>query len=417
MMYIMKRMIKNIAMLAATAAVFSACSDVVDYQIPDKFSSNGAPVITQIFDVQDVNLANPLQEGKLNQLIRIQGSNLSHVKKVSFNGVEVDVRQVYAEADNSYVKIPRVIPENITDQLIYETEQGTVTVNFPISIPSVELDGLMNEFALQGNSAQLSGDYFDLYGFNDTTDASPASIVISNAEFGYSLKIHADSCTEEYTSIFIPKDCPDNSLITFTWEELDGKHSKTIPYRMTNELMFGNFDGDVGWWSDLGKDAVTDGSNYGDPQSLGYNFMRFVYTWEPWSWNGTGLGCNWRWIEASTHPEDYYFVFETCTATSTPFKDYGDNDMYHNMNGGWLMTLNGGSPRCQFDPVAEWGLLNTYGEWVTIRMPLDRVIAGSQLPTEPDQWLSLEFVCQPNTSAAWNVDHSFGQFRIQPKNY
>ena len=50
-------------------------------------------------------------------------------------------------------------------------------------------------------------------------------------------------------------------------------------------------------------------------------------------------------------------------------------------------------------------------------MPLDRVIAGSQLPTEPDQWLSLEFVCQPNTSAAWNVDHSFGQFRIQPKNY
>ena len=67
-------------------------------------------------------------------------------------------------------------------------------------------------------------------------------------------------------------------------------------------------------------------------------------------------------------------------------------------------------------PVAEWGLLNTYGEWMTVRMPLDRVIAGSVLPAVED-WVSLEFVCQPNTAAAWNVDHSFGQFRIQPKNY
>ena len=340
----MKYNIKKIGVMALAAMAFTACSDVVDYEIPDKFSSNGAPVIQAVYDVQDPDGNEALTGGKLNQLIRIKGENLSHVKRITFNGVEVDVRQVYAESANSYVKVPRVIPENVTDQLVYETDKGSTTYHFPITIPSVELDGLMNEFTLQGNSAQLSGDYFDLYGFNDTTEMSPASIVIKNELLGYNKEIHADSCTETYTSIFIPEDCPDNSLITFSWQELDGAHSKTIPYRMTDELMFGDFSGDLGWWSDLGKNAVTDGSHSGDPQSLGFGFLRFVDTWEPWSWNGTGFGCNWRWLDASAHPEDYYFVFETCTATSTPFKDYGDNDMYHNKNGGWLMTLNGGSP-------------------------------------------------------------------------
>ena len=411
----MKRNIKNIGILAFAALALTACSDVVDYEVPDRFSSNGAPVINSIYDIQDDTT--PIEGGKLNQIIHIKGANLSHVKKITFNGVEV--KEVYAESEDSYVKIPRVIPEEINNLMVYETEQGTLTYQFPVTIPSVEIVGLMNEFTLQGNSAQINGDNFDLYGFNDTTETSPASIVIANEKLGYREEIHADSCTESFTSIFIPEDCPDNSLITFSWEEVDGRHTKTISYRMTDELMYGNFDADLGWWSDFGKEAVTDGTHSGDPQSLGYNFLRFVGTWEPWSWNGTGFGSNWRWPDASAHPENYYVKFEVCTAASTPFKDYGNNDMYHEKNGGWLMTLNGGSPRVQFDPVAEWGLLNTYGEWVTVRMPLDRMLSvnDTPLPSEPDQWVNLEFVCQPNTDAAWNVDCSFGQFRIEPMNY
>ena len=29
----------------------------------------------------------------------------------------------------------------------------------------------------------------------------------------------------------------------------------------------------------------------------------------------------------------------------------------------------------------------------------------------------MEFVMQPNNNEGWTVDHSFGQFRIEPKNY
>ena len=63
------------------------------------------------------------------------------------------------------------------------------------------------------------------------------------------------------------------------------------------------------------------------------------------------------------------------------------------------------------------GITNTYGKWVTISMPLTDVLMGGTLPTEADQWMALNMVMQPNTADAWTVDHSFGQFRIEPKNY
>lgn len=63
------------------------------------------------------------------------------------------------------------------------------------------------------------------------------------------------------------------------------------------------------------------------------------------------------------------------------------------------------------------GISNTYGNWVTVSLPLTDVLQGGSLPTEPDQWMALEMVLQPNTADAWNVDHSFGQFRIEPKTY
>lgn len=109
--------------------------------------------------------------------------------------------------------------------------------------------------------------------------------------------------------------------------------------------------------------------------------------------------------------------FEVCTNSSNPFNNYGDNGASGTKNGGYNFTLQaGGDGRCQFDPVSM-GISNTYGNWVTVSLPLTDVLHGGSLPTEPDQWMALEMVLQPNTADAWNVDHSFGQFRIEPKNY
>lgn len=413
----MKINIKNISLSAMAILAFASCSDVVDYSVPDRTSNSGAPAISQIYDVQDTGYVAPLNGGVLNQMIHIKGQNLANAKKIRFNDVDVDVRQVYATTDEAWVKIPRVIPGVQNDILLYETDKGTTEINFPVSIPSVEIEGLKNEFALQGNQVQITSDYMDLYGFNDTTETSPAKVYIENVDAGYRKEIHCDSCSEKFTSIVIPKDCPDNSLIHFSWHEISGDKTATLPYRMTDQLMFGNFNGDLGWWNDWGKGLVTDGTNSGDPESLGFGFLRVKGTYDAWSWNSTGFGCNWKWLDASAHPENYVLKFEVATNSSNPFNNYGDNGASGSKNGGYNFTLQaGGEGRCQFDPVSM-GINNTYGKWVTVSIPLTDVLKGGSLPTAENQWIALEFVMQPNTADAWNVDHCFGQFRIEPKKY
>lgn len=413
----MKINIKNISLSAMAILAFASCSDVVDYSVPDRTTNSGAPAISQIYDVQDTGYVVPLNGGVLNQMIHIKGQNLANAKKIRFNDVDVDVRQVYATTDEAWVKIPRVIPGVQNDILLYETDKGTTEINFPVSIPSVEIEGLKNEFALQGNQVQITSDYMDLYGFNDTTETSPAKVYIENVDAGYRKEIHCDSCSEKFTSIVIPKDCPDNSLIHFSWHEISGDKTVTLPYRMTDQLMFGNFNGDLGWWNDWGKGLVTDGTNSGDPESLGFGFLRVKGTYDAWSWNSTGFGCNWKWFDASAHPENYVLKFEVATNSSNPFKNYGDNGASGSKNGGYNLTLQaGGEGRCQFDPVSM-GINNTYGKWVTVSIPITDVLKGGSLPTAENQWIALEFVMQPNTADAWNVDHCFGQFRIEPKKY
>lgn len=413
----MKINIKNISLSAMAILAFASCSDVVDYSVPDRTSNSGAPAISQIYDVQDTGYVAPLNGGVLNQMIHIKGQNLANAKKIRFNDVDVDVRQVYATTDEAWVKIPRVIPGVQNDILLYETDKGTTEINFPVSIPSVEIEGLKNEFALQGNQVQITSDYMDLYGFNDTTETSPAKVYIENVDAGYRKEIHCDSCSEKFTSIVIPEDCPDNSLIHFSWHEISGDKTATLPYRMTDQLMFGNFGSDINCWNDWGKGLVTDGTKSGDPESLGFAFLRIKGTYDAWSWNSTGFGRNWKWLDASAHPENYVMKFEVATNSSNPFNNYGDNGASGSKNGGYNFTLQaGGEGRCQFDPVSM-GINNTYGKWVTVSIPLTDVLKGGSLPTEADQYMALEFVMQPNTADAWNVDHCFGQFRIEPKKY
>lgn len=405
------------AVIASTMALAS-CSDVVDYEVPDKFQNNGTPVITAIYDVQDTQHTNALNGGVLNQMLRIVGHNLSNVKSVTFNGLEVDTRSIYAEADSAFLKIPRKIPEEVTNKLVYTTEQGTTELDFTVDIPNMRLEGLRNEFAKQGTSVQVSGEYFDLFGFNDFTETSPATITINNTATGYSETIHADSISEEYMSIEIPEDCPDNSLITFTWQEMGQPKTKSIPYRMTDQLMFGDFDGDVGWWNDWGKTLVTDGTKEGDPESLGYNYLRINGTFDIWSWNSTGLGCNWRWADAITNPQNYVLKFEVNTNSSKPFCNYGWNAKDQKATGGYYFSFEGADGhRYQWDPVTD-GLTNTYGKWVTVSVPLNECLNSEKMPVF-DEFYPLEIVVQPNSQddSAWNIDHSFGQFRIEPKEY
>lgn len=415
-----KKIFKYVSLGIAVISLLSSCDDVVNYPGVTAFSNNGLPQITAIYDAQDTACTTDLTSGSLNQMIHLKGANLSNVKSIKFNSVEVNIRSaVYAKTSESWVTIPRVIPNTITDTLTYVTDKGVTAIYFPVTIPKVSVTGLANEFTGKGKEVQVIGDNFDLYGFADTTAASPASIVITNSDSAYTQKIHADSITSSYMSIDIPKKCPENSLVTFTWQEQGKTKTKTVTYRMTKTLLFGNFDRDLGWWGTFLKNSITDGTNSGDPTSLGYKFLRIKGTYSAWSWNSDGMGFSWPSDDAAQHPENYVLKFEACTNSSYPFVNYGDNGATGSKNGGYFITFSGPSGasgiRNQFDPITTYGVINTYGHWRTFSIPLSDVLQGGI--TSAGSWVALEFVLQPNTNDAWTVDHSFGQFRIERANY
>lgn len=414
----MKINIKKIGLSLMLAIALTSCSDVVDYKIPNESVNYGAPEIASIYDVSDVNLEHPLSGGELNQMIHVKGTNLANASQIRFNDVDVDVRQIYCKNGEAWIKIPRVIPTTQNDILYYQTDKGSVEYTFPVSIPHVKLEGLTNEFANPGSRVQLKCDYMDLYGFGKDAEGSTSKVYIENQETGYHEDIVCDSCSEKYTSITIPADCPDNSLIHFEWNELDGKHTKTLPYRMTKDVL--EYMLQPSTWSDLCKNAFTDGTGKGDPEYLGYNFMRFIGSFSSWAWSDAWGGFNWENMDATAHPENYVLKFEVATNSAKPFYDYKDNGTLGTKNGGYMFRLKVNDnvlDACQFDPV-YMGITNTENKWVTVSIPLTDLLKSNgqqvSLPTE-NAWVGFNFIIQPQSD--WEVDHSFGQFRIEPKEY
>ena len=383
----------------AMAAMLASCSDVVHYNddVKDIFAADGAPVIEAIYDVEDTESTTPLTSGSLNQMIRIAGKNLSHVKEVSFNGISVDVKQIYATSENSYIKIPRQIPDNVTNVLEYTTELGTVREEFEVTIPSMRLEGLANEFCRAGESVEVKGEFFDLFGFG--TEGSDAHITLNGNELA------VDSITESYMSIVIPEGTPDNSVINFSWKEVGDKTvSKNIPFRYSKYILMPDLTA-VGWWDSTVTRFITDGSHAGDPVPTTGNYFRITGTFDQWSWNTFGGGSNWPDIDCRENPDDFVFKFEVCSASSTPFYDSEEWGYYFSLNDGDNYSWN---------PSAGVSF-NTYGRWQTISIPLSR-LTSKGLP-EPGTWANFCMVLQPNTAGGWKVDHSFANFRIEPAEF
>lgn len=400
----MKRIIPNIKAGAAAsailvAAVLASCSDVVTYpdELVDPFANFGPPSISTIYDVQDTARIEALSGGSLNQMIRISGQNLSKVKSISFNNIEVNLKDVYATTYESFVKIPRQLPDNINNKLVYTTEAGSVTIDFEVGIPTLQLDGLFNEFAPAGSSVQVCGDFFDLFGFGQPEGG--ASVRIGSTE------LTVDSISESYMSVLIPEGTPDNSLLTFSWTEPGGKQmTRDIPYRYSKYMLFDDL-AKVGWWSSKVSGWITDGSHDGDPLPLAGNYFRFKGHYDQWSWNDCGGGSNWPDIDCRANTADYVLKFEVCNAASYPFYDSADY--------GYLFSLNDGD-NTPWNPSAGMSF-NTYGRWQTVEIPLDRV-ASKGVPG-PGEWSNFCLIFQPNTDGGWNIDHCFANFRIEPKKF
>lgn len=387
---------KRLLYIAFLLSLAASCDKVVTYEtdLHDRFANDGAPQIDSIFDINDGSLEHKLTEGALAQLIHIKGRNLANPVSVEFNGVPANLEDCYCENADSYILIPRLMPGEVTNKLVYRTSRGVAEYDFAISIPELSLTGLANEFAPGGSSVQVVGDYFDLFGFG--AEGSDASITLNGAP------VQIDSVSATWMSVVIPEGTPDNSLLTFSWNDMErGPQTKRIPYRNTEYLFFGDF-GTAGFWSEaLKEEHLTDGSAEGNPASLGYRFLHFNKDIPGGAWYSIGLGDGWYYNTPEDWATDWELKFEIWTNPAKPVPAYSYSGLMIQLN---LMENVG----LDLGGVA----FNTGGEWRTLRFPLGKIV--SKMPKYGDYW-GFAFTVSPPSD--WTVDFAVANFRIEPINY
>ncbi len=388
--------IKTIGFIVLAVLTFASCQDIVTYNdgYDDGTTSTGTPVISAIYDVVDTACITPLIEGNLQEILHIKGNNLSNVKKVMLNDVEVPLKGIYAKAKDAYLQIPRVAPGEVTNKMVYTTELGETIYGFTVNTPDLEVNGLFNEFALPGDTVQVNGGYFDLYGF--TKDGSGTGTITLNGQ-----NITIDSLTTDYMSIIIPKNAPDNSVLSFNYTATGNvKTTKDIPYRQVQTLVWpdlANYS-QYGMWA--GTDYITDGSGDNGPDPLYGSYIRVKGSFSSWSWNNLPCGgFNLDNEDVVNNPDKYYFKFEVNSASGYPFYDSSAGYIFQ-LNSGWYV----------WNPSSDISF-NTYGKWKTIEIPLSKVATGGMATG----WINFYFIFQP--SGDWEVEHNFADFRIEKKDF
>lgn len=382
-----------ISLLALFA--MASCDDIVTYNdnYDDGMTSTGAPVINAIYDSEDTEYTTPLASAVFEQMLVITGDNLAQVKKIMFNDVEMQLSEVYATREKAFMPVPRQIPENVTNKIVYETELGSTTFDFTVNIPEVKVEGLYYEFCQPGDTVQIVGDYFDLYGFGGETETSTIKMN------GQDLKV--DSISEGYIAVVIPEDAQPNSVIDINYEGLNGSVHRQVSYMNTAGLV---------WSEEFVKSYQysTDKISFveGDVEKSEPDYyINLKGDFEAWGWIDIIKSKVNISSEVAASPDDYLLKFDVCSAENTPFYNSGD--------AGYRFVFNTGgntSSSYAWNPssITSFG---TYGKWRTISLDLESVATKIKSLTEGET--DFNFVIHPNSN--WTVNHSFANFRIEKK--
>ena len=143
-----------------------ACDDItqVDEVLAgENIPSTGAPAITKIVMANDTT-GTPIETAAFTQVVRIEGTNLGNVTSLKFNDVDVDLSEVYSSYDAVLAKVPRVLPETVTDRVYVSTKLGETSAPLKVTIPELKIQGLYCEFAQPGDTTYIQGNDYDLYG-------------------------------------------------------------------------------------------------------------------------------------------------------------------------------------------------------------------------------------------------------------
>jgi hypothetical protein len=340
----------------------------------------GTPGISSVSGPTDRSAA--ITSGSLADWVIIQGSNFCSVSSVTFNDVNADLKDAYITANEITLRVPRVVPKNVTNTITVTTPGGTAQTSYTVAVPTLSVTGMANEYVAAGQRGAIVGSNFDLY------EVTPAKgKVLWN---GTPLAITKTTADSVFFTV------PANATPGATLKVVDGNAKEiAVPgrYKDDRNIIFG-YDTNGSVWG--GTDYITTGPT---PAPVNGPYVRI----------NKSIG-DWTWTEFSAHnnivlPADivsnlsnYVLRFEVNT-----LKPFSSNAVRISIDGD-AEAVN----TYWWTPTAPF---NTRGQWRTMTIPLSSFIKNTSALNIPLHKCQIVFI----GPGVLDADISFDNFRIVPK--
>lgn len=260
--------IYSLSLAIVSSVIFSfvsSCSNDDDISS----SSSAIPEITKVFEAGDVDFT-PVDLGYPNKTYVIQGSGLSGVNKIYFNGVDTYFNQTFVTDNNVFVTIDLDTPyagDEITNELKIVSANGKeAKLPFVIAPPApLIIKGFNPINAVEGEDITIYGDFF----------LNP-EVTIGDVE----VPVISSTLTE--IVIKAPANIEDEKITVTT---ISGEVVST--QAIGSALYDDELRGDAGHWTWDGSAIVTD---YSEDSTQGVNSMKF----ELGGWSGADFKFNSR---------------------------------------------------------------------------------------------------------------------------
>ena len=316
--------------------------------------------------------------GNLADWVIIKGNNFCGVSQVLFNDVEASLTDAYITPTEITLRIPRSVPKEVSDKVTVITSGGSAEQAYKVSIPSLIVTGLSNEYAKAGQTAAVVGQNFDLYGVTPETGkvlwaGTPVTITKTTADSVY----------------FV---VPANAAPGATLKVVDANNvEKAVPgrYKDNRNMLFSYDQGGSVWGGDK---YITEAAV---PGAIDGKYIRVAESIKEWTWtefstsNTLSLPS-----DVKANPSKYLLKFEVNT-----LKPFGSNAI--------KFVIDGDANTYEWRPQPTF---HTRGQWSTRSIKLSDILKTSPDPMKTQ----LEFKFVFHGPGNLDADISFDNFRIVP---
>lgn len=362
-----------IVLALATSFGITGCKDE-----PDKYESTGGSPSVLYIRMSDYASRDSLITGAyMGSNICIVGNNLRSVHKIFFNDKEAILNTSFMTDHTLIVDVPSTLPDNPTDKMyLINWDNDTTSIDFQVLVPSPIVSSISNEYAADGETVTIKGDYLLSY------DNNPISISFS----GGADVTEFESIDKTAVTFKVPEGAEkgyvtvntkygsgrskfyfrDDRYVLFDWDD-DGDNALASGYGWRSGNVMNDFEGITpvdGNYLYFGGTTLTDGSTWAEDN------YSFNYWPDP----------------SSGHPElntlfpgsdidNYNLKFEINVPSSSPWTNLGmqiiftgnDEVTYSTANNSYI--ADDAIPRYIWEPWMSTGSYSTDG-WETVTIPL-----------------------------------------------